>query len=161
MKASKTTSRIAIVLGTFAALVAFASSAQASSTTPAGMTQAEYAAVMARSEALDEQYGNAVTRLSPEQFEALSKAGGDRLEPQELVALMTRSQGLNDMYEPRDAFGPQGAGAIDPPTPVVSSSFGWSDAGIGAAAMLGFVLLTGGLFVAARHSRRVPTTRAS
>ena len=98
MKTSKTTSRLAIVLGTFAAFVALASSAQASSTKPAGMTQAEYAAVQARGEALNKKYGNAVTRLSPGQFATLWKAGGDRLEPQELVALMTRSEGLNAMY---------------------------------------------------------------
>jgi hypothetical protein len=58
-------------------------------------------------------------------------------------------------------FGPQGAAASDPPTPTVSSSFGWSDAEIGAAAMLGLVLLTGGLIAAARRSRHVPSTRAS
>ncbi len=97
MKASKTTSRLAIVLGTFAAFVALASSAQASSTTPAGMTQAEHAAVLARSEALNSKYGNAVTRLSPAQLAALWKAGGDRLEPQVLVALMARSEGLNHL----------------------------------------------------------------
>jgi hypothetical protein len=34
-----------------------------------------------------------------------------------------------------------------------SSGFGWGDFGIGAAAMLGIVLLAGGLAVAARHSR--------
>jgi hypothetical protein len=98
MKASNTTSRIAIVLCAFAASVAFASSAQGSSTKPAAMTQAEYSAVLARSQALSQQYGNAVTRLSPGQFAALWKAGGDRHEPQELVALLTRSLGLNHMY---------------------------------------------------------------
>jgi hypothetical protein len=98
MKASKTTSRIAIVLGTFAAFVALASSAQASSTRPTGMTLAEYAAVAARSEALNVKYGNAVARLSPRQFAALWNAGGDRLEPQELMALITRSERLNHLY---------------------------------------------------------------
>ena len=111
MNASKTTSRIAIVLGTFAAFVAIASAAQASSTKPAGMTQAEYAAVLVRSEALNTQYGNAVMRLSPAQFAALWKARGDRLEPQELLALMTRSEGLNHMYHRLIAVGPQGAAA--------------------------------------------------
>jgi hypothetical protein len=161
MKASKNTSRVAIVLGTFAAFVAFASSAQASSTKPAGMTKAEYQAMMVRSEALNERYGNAVTRLSPEQFAALWQAGGDRMEPQELVALAERSEALNEMYHRLIAFGPQGAAAIDPPSPTASGSFGWSEVGIGAAAMLGLVLLTGGLIVAARHTRRVPSTRAS
>lgn len=98
MKASKTTSRLAIVLGTFAAFVALVSSAQASSTTPAGMTRAEYAAVLTRSEALNKQYGNAVTRLSPGQFAALWKTGGHRLDPQGLAGLVTRSEGLNNLY---------------------------------------------------------------
>jgi hypothetical protein len=104
MKASKTTSRIAIVLCAFAA---FASSAQASSSKPAGMTAAEYAAVVARSEALNGQYGNAVTRLSPRAFATLWKAGGHRLAPQELVALMTRSAGLNHMYHRLIVLGPR------------------------------------------------------
>ena len=98
MKVSKTASRLVIVLGTLAAFVALASSAQASSTKPAGVTRAEYAAVLARSEALNETYSNALTRLSPERFATLWKAGGARLEPQELVALITRSKGLNHMY---------------------------------------------------------------
>jgi hypothetical protein len=62
------------------------------------MTQAEHAAVLARSEALNSKYGNAVTRLSPAQLAALWKAGGDRLEPKVLVALMARSEGLNHLY---------------------------------------------------------------
>ena len=98
MKASKTTARLATVLGVFAASVALASSVQASSTTPAGMTQAEYAAVLARGEVLNRKHGNAVTRLSPQQFAALWKAGGHRLELQELVGLMARSEGLNHLY---------------------------------------------------------------
>lgn len=50
-------------------------------------------------------------------------------------------------------------------TPVVAgsqSSFGWSDFGIGAAGMLGLVLLGGGAFLAvrfARRSGRVPAQR--
>ena len=98
MKASKTTSRLAIVLGTFAAFAALVSSAQASSAKPAGMTRAEYAAVTARSVALNKVYGNTVTRLSPKQFAAVWTAGGDGLAPQALVALVTRSEGLNRMY---------------------------------------------------------------
>src|SRR5262245_42246525 len=109
MKASKTTSRLAIVLGTFAAFVALASSAQASSAKPGGMTQAEYAAVITRGEAMNEHYGNAVTRLSPGRFAALWKAGGDRLDPQELAGLVTRSKGLNDMYHRLIASGREGA----------------------------------------------------
>ena len=97
MKASQTGSRIAIVLGTFAASAALASSVQATSTKPAAMTQAEYAAVLTRSAALNRAHGNPVTRLSPQQFAALWNAGGHRLAPQELVALTTRGAGLNQM----------------------------------------------------------------
>ena len=110
MKAWKTTSRIAIVLCTLAASVAIVSAAQAASTKPAGMTQAEYAAVVSRSEAMNARYGNALTRLSPQQFTALWKAHGDRLEPQELLALITRSEGLNLISHRLIAVGPQ-AGA--------------------------------------------------
>ena len=50
-------------------------------------------------------------------------------------------------------------------TPVVAtsrSSFGWSDFGIGAAGMLGLVLLAGGAFLTVRFGKRstsVPTQR--
>jgi hypothetical protein len=164
MKASKTTFRIAIVLGTAAAFAAFASSAFATSAKPAAMTHAEYQALTARSQMLNDRYGNAVTRLSPVEFTALWQAGGHRMDPDELVALVTRSEAINEAYDRLQAFGPQAVAAVtDPPAPPASPTIGfaWSDAGIGAAAMLGAVLLAGGLIVAARHTRRAPTARVS
>src|SRR3954452_6689260 len=65
-------------------VVAVAASGQASSSKPAAMSKTEYQALMSRSEALNARYGNAVTRLSPQQFAALYEAGADRLPPQEL-----------------------------------------------------------------------------
>src|SRR4051812_15251743 len=55
-------------------VVAVAASAQASSSKPAAMSKAEYQALMSRSEALNARYGNAVTRLSPQQFKSLYEA---------------------------------------------------------------------------------------
>jgi hypothetical protein len=166
MKASGTTSRIAIVVGTFAVFVALASSAQAASARPAGMTKAEYQALMTRSEALNERYGNAVTRLPPDEFAAIWNAGGYRLAPQQLVALVTRGEAINEAYRRWKARQAQSGLASDS-SAVVSDSrrasrgFGWSEAGIGAAAMLGVVLLAGGLFAATRHRPSAPTARVS
>jgi len=159
MKASGTTSRIAIVIGTLTAVVAFASSAQAASAKPAALTKAEYQALMTRSESLNEQYGNAVTRLSPLEFAAIWLAGGDRLEPQELVAAVTRGEAINDAYRRWKAATAQRA-VVSAPMPA-ENGFGWGDAGIGAAAMLGLVLLTGGLLAAARHRHGVASPRTS
>ena len=71
MKISGTTARIAAVVGTIAAFAMPAASGQAASSKPAAMTKAEYRALMIRSAALNERYGNAVTRLSPKEFKAL------------------------------------------------------------------------------------------
>ena len=88
MNISQTTLRIGAVLGTIGAIVVLAASAQAATSKPAGMSQPEYRALMIRSEALNKLYGNAVTRLSPQQFKKLYQAGGNRMAPQELVALV-------------------------------------------------------------------------
>jgi hypothetical protein len=161
MHGSRSTSRIAIVLATVVALGALASAAQAATRQPAAMTRAEYQALMTRSEALNDRYGNAVTQLSPLEFTALWQAGGDRLEPQQLVALVTRSEALNEAYDRLTAFGPENARAALDPSEPAANGFGWADAGIGAATTLGLVLLTGGAFVATRHGRRVPSARVS
>jgi hypothetical protein len=114
MKISWTTFRIGAVLGTIAAFVALAGSAQGATGRPAGTTKAEYRALMIRSEALNKKYH-------------------------------------------------LGSGAISPASATVSTAggFSWSAFGIGAAAMLGVVLLASGAIVGGRHGRRVPRTRAS
>jgi hypothetical protein len=152
MNISGTTGRIAVVLGTLGAFVALAASAQASSFRPAAMSKAEYRALMIRSDALNERYGNALTRLSPQQFKALWEAGGDRLAPQELVALVAHSEALNRRY---------GVDSNEKPVGSPAATFDWGDFGIGAAAMLGLLLLTGGLVAGSRYGRRVPRARVS
>jgi hypothetical protein len=159
MNISRTTARIAALLGTMVVVVAVAASAQASSSKPAAMSKAEYQALMSHSEALNARYGNAVTRLSPQQFKALYEAGGDRLAPQELVALVARSEALNTRYGLGATSGP----GVGTEKPVVSpgATFDWADFGIGAAAMLGLLLLAGGLIVGSRYGRRLPRASVS
>src|SRR5207249_3218094 len=124
---SQTTLRIGAVLGTIGAIAVLAASVRAATSKPAGMSQPEYRALTIRSEALNKLYGNAVTRLSPQQFKKLYQAGGNRMAPQELVAQ------------------PTGSG----------NGFDWGDFGIGAAAMLGLVLLSGGLLAGAHFGRKI------
>jgi hypothetical protein len=149
---SQTTLRIGGVLGTIGAIVVLAASAQAATSKPAGMSQPEYRALMIRSEALNKLYGNAVTRLSPQQFKELYQAGANRMAPQEFAALVARSEALNRRY---------GLDRTSQPTKVVEqrtgsgNGFSWGDFGIGAAAMLGLGLLSGGLLAGASFGRKI------
>lgn len=152
MNISQTTLRIGAVLGTIGAIVVLAASAQAATSKPAGMSQPESRALMIRSEALNKLYGNAVTRLSPRVFKELNQAGANRLAPHEFPALVARSEGLNRQY---------GLDRTSQPTKVVEqptgsgNGFDWGDFGIGAAAMLGLVLLSGGLLAGAYFGRKM------
>jgi hypothetical protein len=125
------------------AVLAGETATAASPGVPEGMTKAAYRALHIRSEALNNLYGNAVTRLLPAQFAASWDAGASRLSPSELNALLVRSKGLNSYGK-----------TLQAPTPVASTSastsFAWDDFGIGMAAAFGLVLLTGGLAVAVR-----------
>lgn len=141
----KHTHRVAALLTAVAALAIFAGSVQAANSRPAGMTKAEYRAVMLRSEALNKLYGNAVTRLSPQQFKELYQAGANRMAPQEFAALVARSEALNRRYGLDRTSQP--TKGVEQPTGS-GNGFGWRDFGIGAAAMLGLVLLSGGLLAA-------------
>jgi hypothetical protein len=95
------------------------------------MTKAADRALHIRSEALNNLYGNAETRLSPDAFNALA----------------VRSEGLNRYGKTLQASAPAA------PTSA-STSFAWDDFGIGMAAAFGLVLLTGGLVVAVRTGTR-------
>jgi len=145
MKISRTTFRIGAVLGTIAAFVALAGSAQGATGRPAGTTKAEYRALMIRSEALNKKYHLGIYSRAPQGMTA-----------PEYRALMIRSEALNKKYH-------LGSWAISPASATVSTAggFSWSAFGIGAAAMLGVVLLASGAIVGGRHGRRVPRTRAS
>ena len=115
--------RIAALLTAAAALAFFAGSVQAANSRPAGMTKAEYRAQMLRGEALNVRYG----------------LGG---------AQMLRGEALNVRY------GLGGAHLVASKLPAVTvaeNGFVWGDFAIGAAAMLGVILLAGGLAVAIRR----------
>jgi hypothetical protein len=98
---------------------------------PEGMPKAAYRALHIRSEALNNLYGNAVTRLSPDAFNALA----------------VRSEGLNSYGKTLQASTPVASTSA-------STSFAWDDFGTGMAAAFGLVLLTGGLAVAVRTGTR-------
>ncbi len=129
------------------AVLAGATAGAASAGVPEGMTKAEYRALQIRSEALNNLYGNAVTRLSPAQFAAYWNAGAWRLSPDEFNALVVRSEGLNSYGKTLQASTPVASTSA-------STSFAWDDFGIGMAAAFGLVLLTGGLAVAVRSGTR-------
>ena len=129
------------------AVLAGETAAAASAGVPEGMTKAEYRALQIRSEALNNLYGNAVTRLSPAQFAAYWNAGAWRLSPDEFNALVVRSEGLNSYGKTLQASTPVASTSA-------STSFAWDDFGIGMAAAFGLVLLTGGLAVAVRTGTR-------
>jgi hypothetical protein len=129
------------------AVLAGETATAASAGVPEGMTKAAYRALHIRSEALNNLYGNAVTRLSPAQFAAYWNAGASRLSPDEFNALVVRSEGLNSYGKTLQASTPVASTSA-------STSFAWDDFGIGMAAAFGLVLLTGGLAVAVRTRTR-------
>ena len=149
MNISQTMLRIGTVLGT---IVVLASSAQAATSRPAGMSQPEYRALMIRSEALNTLHGNAVTRLSPQQFKGLYQAGAHLMAPQEFAALVARSEALNRQSRLYRTSQPTNT-VVEQPTGS-GDGFDWGDFGVGAAAMLGLVILGGGLVVGAHFGRR-------
>ena len=113
------------------AVLAGGTATAASAGVPEGMTKAAYRALRVRSEALNNLYGNAATRLSPDALNALA----------------VRSEGLNSYGKTLQASTPEASTSA-------STSFAWDDFGIGMAAAFGLVLLTGGLVVAVRTGTR-------
>ena len=130
-----------------AAVLAGETATAASAGVPEGTTKAAYRALHIRSEALNNLYGNAVTRLSPAQFAANWNAGASRLSPDGFNALVVRSEGLNSYDKTLQASTPVASASA-------STSFAWDDFGIGMGAAFGLVLLTGGIAVAVRTGTR-------
>jgi hypothetical protein len=108
----------------FLLAIAFTATAQAGSGTRQGMTAEQSKAVRARAEAMDRYY----------QLGAYSPAAVARQAEQR------RGQATDRYYH-------LGSYAVIE----ASSPFQWSDAGIGAGAMLGTILVAGGLAVAVRR----------
>ncbi|MDQ2910846.1 MAG: hypothetical protein M3R39_07515 [Actinomycetota bacterium] len=146
MKISSTAHRIAAVLAAIAALTVVSGVAQAATSKPAGMSKAEYRALVLRSEALNQKYRLGEWKGVPQ-----------GMTPAEYRALMTRSEALNKKY----GLG-KWSTATAARTPTGSThGFAWAAFGIGAVAMLGLVLLGAGLIVGSRHTRRAPRIRTS
>ena len=140
MTISINTQRLAAtVAAVFVAFLCFAAVAHAQR--PAGMSKSAYRALMLKSEALNAKYG-------------LGKWAGrpPSMSPAAYRALMLRSEALNRRY---------GLDRTSQSTKVVAqqtssgNGFDWGDFSIGAAAMLGLVLLTQGLLGAAYLGRRI------
>jgi hypothetical protein len=134
--------RVAALLTAVAALAFFAGSVQGANSRPAGMTQAEYRALMLRSEALNRHYGLGSGTYKP------AATGWQQ-------ALVLRSQALNAKY---GLGGAHVVASTPPAVTVADNGFVWGDFAIGAAAMLGLVLVATGAFAA---TRRIPRTRVS
>ncbi len=136
--------RVAALLTAVAALALFAGSVQAANSRPAGMTKAEYRALMLRSETLNGQYGLGSGTYKPA-----------AMGWQEHRALVLRSKALNAKY---GLGGAHVVASTPPAVTVAENGFVWDDFAIGAAAMLGLVLVATGVFAA---TRRIPRTRVS
>jgi hypothetical protein len=139
---TKQTHRIAAVLAAIVALAAVTGVAQAAR--PAGMSKAEYRALVLRSEGLNEKYRLGAWKGVPQ-----------GMSPQEYRAVMLRSEALNKQY----GLGRwSNASSI---STVSTHGFAWGAFGIGAVAMLGLVLVAGGVVAGSRHSRQSPRVRTS
>jgi hypothetical protein len=138
--------RMATVLVTIGALTALAGVAKAAPSKPAGMSKAEYRALILRSEALNQRYGLGRQGAVPTGMTAA-----------EYRALMRRSEALNRRYGPSAGSAPQ----IASQSTASTQGFAWGTFGIGAAAMLGLVLLVGALLVGSRSARHAPRAGSS
>ena len=119
-----------LAVAVFAAFLCFAAAVQAQK--PAGMSKAEYRALMLRSEALNEKYGLGKWANKP-----------PAMSPAEYRALMLRSEALNEKY---GLGGSTVKTSSIAPAVVAGSGFAWGEFGIGAASMLGVVLVGAGVF---------------
>ena len=113
------------------AVLAGATATAAAADMPEGTTTAAYRALHIRSEALNTQHGNAVTKLSPDALNALA----------------VRSEGMNNYGKTLQASTPVASTSA-------STSFAWDDFGIGMATAFGLVLLMGSLALAVRTATR-------
>jgi hypothetical protein len=134
MKTIRHTPRLIVGLAlVLAALVVLAGSAAAAGRS-AGMSPEAYQALMLRSQALNQLYGTAATRMTPS----------------ELKALYVRSSWLNEHAK---TLWPASTPAAAVPTVVtVHEGFDWRDAAIGAGFVAGLVLLgAAGAVTVRRH----------
>ena len=151
--------RAAFMVIAVAAAVAVAPVALAGAPTPA-----ELKALEIRGQALDRQCVDPT--VSREAFRALCGNAGAQNQPTraELEALEIRGRGLGHLCDGKSAASVAGYRAVcgnsarvvtvAGPETTSPSAFDWSDFGVGAGAMLGLVVLFGGIAAAVHFGRR-------
>ena len=115
------------------------------------LTPAQARADLTRAQALDNRYGNAWTRVSPADFSRLFRVFGEDttlMTPPQARALLAQGAGM-------DAAAARYAAGVKAGSTASHSSFDWGDAGIGAAAAFGLMLLAGTGAISLRLRRRV------
>jgi len=160
--------RLAVVVAIAAATITAAGSAGAANGIPRGVTAQEWKALLIRGEALNRQYhlgtyansnalalrlrgealnaryGNAWTRLTADQFRTVVGLFGPsvtQFSPQALRAYFARGNAGKSM------------GHTVATTSTTSGGFAWGDAGIGALATVGVMLVSAAGATARRRSR--------
>jgi hypothetical protein len=131
-----------------------AGTAAAVPTSSTNLSPAEYQALQIRGEALNQQYGNALTRLSPDEFKSVVQSG---LPPEALVAAVARGQALNAQYGTSVTIRPDilgGDGGESTISGSTGDSIGWN-AGIAGAALAGAMLLALGFAVKNRRRHQL------
>jgi hypothetical protein len=121
----------------------------------AGIAQASPGnALHVRSEALNRQYAPlqalAIRSEALNQLYGLDTSSAGGTPAQALSALRARSDALNQRYQ-------LGRYAVVR----VGGGFDWADAGVGAASMLGIVLIAGALAIVVRRSRTIDVSYPS
>jgi hypothetical protein len=124
----------------------------------AGPSPAELKALQIRGQALNELCGDST--LTGAAYASLcgTAGAGNQPTPSELNALEIRGQALNHLCDgssgdiSASVCGRLATGQVTQVTR--SRGFDWSDFGIGAGAMLGFVLLAGGIAAGVHHGRK-------
>ena len=142
---TSTTRKVATLLTALAVLAAVTGIAQAGTSKPAGMSKAEYRALIIRGDAMNEKYRVGRWQNVPQ-----------GMTPAEYRALTIRGEALNKQYH----LGKWSTASSTTATGV-SHGFSWGAFGIGAVAMLGLVLLAGGVVAGSRHNRETPRVRTS
>jgi hypothetical protein len=150
---SKSKQRGAALVVGFALAGTLAAGAAASGA-PQGMGTQAYQALHTRSEALNQAYGlgggtvGSATRALAVRSQALNQAYGiGVVSPGDIAAALNALEVRSAAMDAQFRLGPY---AIVRPT-----GFDWGDAGIGAAGMLGFVLVAGGLLAGRRRLREL------
>jgi len=105
--------------------------------------------IVAKGQAMNARYGNAVTALSSKQFIELYNDGGSKMSPQALNALVSEGQALNSRGIPSS-----------PTITIENPGFQWGDFGLGAAvAAVAMILLALSMrFVNRREQQGTPST---